>query len=172
MPRSKPLDLSEVDPSIWRVLVSDEVYGPYTLGQIRQFIKEGRISARSKIAEGNNARFIQASDCAKLSLAFSIPSQDSPQAKPANLVVIAQLLDDDRALVGALNQLGSFGEAMPGVFLLKSSIRLSEIHTRLSAAITEGEKIMVVDASNDRLAWLGLGSDADEHVHAVWSNAA
>ena len=172
MPKAKPLDLSEVDPSVWRVLVSDEVYGPYTLGQVRQFIKEGRISARSKISEGNNARFIAAGTCPTLSPVFEQHIAETSKTTPANLVIIAQLLGDDRALIDALNQLGSFGEAMPGVFLLRSSARLPDIHTRLTTVAREGEKIMIVDASNNRLAWLGLGEDTDEHIRAVWRKAA
>lgn len=172
MTRSKPLDLNQVDPSIWRVLVSDEVYGPYTLGQVRRFIKEGRIKPKSKIAEGDNARFVPAISCPKLGSAFKSDTIVAPQSKLANLVIIAQLIDDDRRIVHALNQMGSFGEAMPGVFLLRSSMKLSEIHTRLSTATADGEKVMVVDASNDRLAWLGLGDDADTHLRTVWSKAA
>ena len=172
MSGSEPLDLNKVDPSIWRVLVSDEIYGPYTLGQIRQFIKEGRIGARSKIAEGNTARFVAAASYPKLGIVFDDQPVQPPRQKSANLVVIARLHEDNRALVGALNQLGAFGEAMPGVYLLRSSERLSEIHTRLSTVARDGEQIMIVDASNDRLAWLGLGADADTHVKAVWSKAA
>lgn len=172
MPRSTPLDLSEIDPSIWRVLVSDEIYGPYTLGQVRQFIKEGRINPHTKIAEGVDARFITAGSYTKLGPAFESRTTETFSPKPSNLVIIAQLIEDDRALVNALNQLGSFGEAMPGVFLLQSSARLLDIHTRLSTITREGEKIMIVDATNDRLAWLGLGTDADEHLRAVWNKAA
>ena len=172
MTRSKPLDLDKVDPSVWRVLVSDEVYGPYTLGQVRQFIKEGRIKARSKIAEGNNARFVPAASSPKLRPVFQKETLATPAAKFANLVIIARLLDSDRALVNMLNQLGSFGEAMPGVFLLKSNARLSEIHTKLTSVAREGEKIMIVDATHDRLAWLGLGAETDEHMKAIWSKAA
>ena len=47
-----PLDLSSIDPPIWRIMVSDVVYGPYTLGQMRAFVDEGRLLASSRVARG------------------------------------------------------------------------------------------------------------------------
>jgi len=59
MDNSKPLDLDKVDPCVWRILVADKVYGPFTLGQLRVFILDGRINARSKIAEGDGGHIAE-----------------------------------------------------------------------------------------------------------------
>ena len=90
----------------------------------------------------------------------------------SNFVIIAHLLEGDRDLIELLNQIGSFGEAMPGVFLLRSRFKLSEIQSELRTITSLEEKIMIVDASHNRLAWLGLGADANVHMKSIWDKAA
>lgn len=172
MSETEPLDLSWVDPPIWRVLVSDTIYGPYTLGQIRSFILQGRILPLSEIAEGEEAPFQQAFKFEKLTAAFAEQAERNTAEAFSNFVVITQLETSRDAFVDALNLTGSFGEAMPGVYLLRSSMKLSQIRTRLADAILDSEKVMIVDATNDRLAWSGLGTDADTHLKALWKHAA
>jgi len=168
----EPLDLSQVDPATWRVFVNETAYGPYTLGQIRSFVVEGRIAQRTKIAEGNGAPVIEAGACSKLASAFAEVTSPQSTESLSNFVIIAHLLDGDRKLVSVLNQIGTFGEAMPGVFLLRSALKLSEIQSLLRDVTDSEEKFMIVDASNNRLAWLGLGPDANTHMQSIWNKAA
>ena len=167
----EPLDLNHIDPPIWRILVSDVAYGPYTLGQLRSFILSGRVSAQSKIAEGDGARFIPAAECSKLTSAFSESNRRKQKSSASNYVVIAPLVEDKDTLIKALNELGAFSEAMQGVFLLRSDEKLASIQGRIAVADT-GEKVMIVDATNNRLAWLGLSSEVGDHLKVVWNKAA
>lgn len=172
MTSSKPLDLKKVDPPVWRIFVSDKVYGPFTLGQLRIFILDGRINARSRIAEGNGGKIIAAAECAQLASAFAERLERIQPRSLSNFVIITPYVSDKENLIETLNQMGSFGEVMPGVFLLRSDIRLAQIHGRLSEATGGSEQIMIVDATNDRLAWLGLGADINEQMNAIWNKAA
>lgn len=168
----KPLDLDKVDPAVWRIFVGEKEYGPFTLGQLRIFVLDGRINARSRIAEGDGGAIISAAECPPLSSAFAERLERTRPRMLSNFVVIAPFTAEKDVVIDALNELGSFGEAMPGVFLLRSNSRLAQIHSRLSNCASDGDKIMIVDATNDRLAWLGLGSDANEHMNAIWNKAA
>lgn len=172
MTGSQPLDLNQIDPAIWRVLVDGVVYGPYTLGQLRAFAKEGRLTPTSKIAEGDGAAFIEAVTCQKLSSAFAGNSGESPTLTLKNFVIIAHLVEDRNAVVATLNQLGSFGEALPGIFLLKSSHKLAVIQSEIRNAAQSHEQVLIVDASSNRLGWLGLDFDTDAHVRTLWSKPA
>ena len=54
------LNLSEIYPPVWRVLVKGSVYGPYTLGQMQTFISDRRIGPGTQIAEGDGGAFLPA----------------------------------------------------------------------------------------------------------------
>lgn len=172
MSLAEPLDLNRVDPAIWHLLVCNTTYGPYTLGQLRSFVSEGRISPQSKIAAGDGAKFVAAADCPQLASAFTEYAEKQDRQRFANLVIVAKLSEDDRKLVAALNELGAFAQAMDSVFLLRSDKKLTDIRARLLSISAPDEKIMIIDASHDRLAWLGLDADADSHLRAVWNKAA
>ncbi len=169
MPADPPLDLNEVDPPVWRVLVSGTAYGPYTFGQIQTFIHEGRIASGTKVAEGDGAAFIPASDVPALASAFGMAVRSDRAEEPANFIIVTRLAGSaERAVTQALNELGAFGEAIPGVYLLRSHARLSRIRDRLQTLTDLQDKVLIVDATHDRLAWFNLGPEADIHIHAVW----
>lgn len=172
MAASKPLDLKDVDPPIWRIILADKVYGPFTIGQLRRFIQEGRVNARSKIAEGDGGRIQTAGEFPQLASAFAERLERARPRKLNNFVVITHLDHITERFTEALNLLGTFGEAMPGVYLLRSDLRLAEIQSRLSEALMNDDKVMIVDASNERIGWLGLGFDVSDHLRAIWKKAA
>ncbi|MEE9381088.1 MAG: hypothetical protein V3V03_06770 [Hyphomonadaceae bacterium] len=165
----QPLDLSVIDPPVWQVLVSDTAYGPYTLGQMQTFVREGRVSADTKIAEGDGSAFIPAGDTPVFAAAFAEAVRTDQTDDLANFIVITRLAGSgERAVTQALNELGAFGEAMPGVYLLRSRARLGRIRSRLQSLTDIADKVMIINATHDRLAWYNLGPEADVHIHAVW----
>lgn len=169
MTTEQPLDLSVIDPPVWHVMVSETSYGPYTLGQMKGFIGEGRVSAITKVAMGDGGAFLPAGDTPELLSGFGEAVREDRADEPANYVVITRIEGSAQRAIGqALNELGSFGEALPGVYLLRSSARLSRIRNRLQSLTDLRDKVMIVDASHNRLAWFNLGPEADIHVHAVW----
>lgn len=172
MSEKEPLDLNQVDPAVWRVLVNDQLYGPYTLGQLRSFVSEGRLGQRSKIIRGEGSRFIDAGDCPALADTFVETQSANGRQDKSNYVVIVNQVHDEDVLVETLNGLGIFGEAMPGVFLLRSDQRLSAIQSQFAEISECCEKIMIVDATNNRLAWHGLGFDNDKHLRSIWKRDA
>jgi len=99
--------------------------------------------------------------------------RESDQADtPHNYIIIAKLSDlsdlGETNLTRCLNTLGRFGEAMPGVYVLQSTTKLSTIQKTLQTATTESDKVLVVDATANRLGWFNLGSEADIHLRSVW----
>lgn len=172
MVHSKPLDLNVVDPPVWRIIVGEKIYGPFTVGQLRVFIFDGRINARSKVAEGDGGRIITAGEHPQLASAFAERLERARPNKLSNFVVITQSEFGQEKFVDLLNELGSFGEALPGVYLLSSNIRLAKIQSQFSEIVHRDEKVMIVDATNNRLGWLGLGLDTNDHMRTLWDQAA
>ena len=169
MTTETPLNLSAVDPPVWHVMVSDTSYGPYTLGQMKSFISEGRISATTRVAKGDGGAFRPAAQVAELLSGFGEAVRTDFGEEPANFVIITRIQGSAENAIGhALNELGTYGQVMPGIYLLRSRARLSRIRDRLQSLTGTRDKVMIVDASNDRLAWFHLGPETDVHVHAVW----
>ena len=171
MASETPLNLAEIDPPVWRVLVKDKAYGPYTLGQMRGFILEGRVTRKTKIAEGDGGAFKPAGDIPRLSMAFGehlAPTHADINA-PANYVIVAQLAGEDtNAVTGLLNSCGIFAEIASGLYVLRSRLRLAKLREAMDNLSNAGDRIIIINASNGRLAWLGLGQDADAQIRSVW----
>jgi hypothetical protein len=159
MNNDETLDLSEIDPPIWRIMANDIVYGPYTLGQMRAFQTEGRVAMTSKVADGDGGAFMEAKDQPRLASLFRAVEQ-----MPVSLEAAAEA----NYLIGILNEIGRFAELMPGTFVLSAAISIGELRKRLNSVSEMGDKLVVVNADNGRLAWLGLGPETDIHVRSVW----
>ncbi|MDJ0921278.1 MAG: hypothetical protein QNI84_09130 [Henriciella sp.] len=176
MANQQPLDLAEIDPPRWRIMTGDTVYGPYTLGQMRSFVSEARLTVTSKVADGDGGAFIEAREHTDLKPLFSAAparARKAPQTEPSNLMVIIRHTGDSRATVlNVLNELGRFAEMMPGAYLLSSTERVSQIRLQLAEAAAPGDQIVIVNASTGRLAWAGLGTETDALVRSVWTPKA
>jgi len=171
-----PLDLSEIDPPVWRVLIQDTAYGPYTFGQMQSFIGEGRIGLQTKISKGDVAPFVDAETVQELQPALREKALTKPKRResdqsdtPQNYIIVSRLTGaGENSLVQSLNTFGSFGEAMPGVYVLRSKTKLSVIQQRLQTLTQERDRILIVNATTNRLGWFNLGPEADVHLRSVW----
>ncbi len=166
------LDLSAIDPPVWRIVVDEIVYGPYTLGQMRSFAGEGRLSQSSKVAEGDGGAFIPAHEHEILEPLFTeTPSGDvqQPETATANYLITIQAdADGRRAVIALLNQLGRFSELMAGTFILRGDIPVFDLRAQLSTVLAERGRFVIVNGDTGQLAWAGLGTDADYHAGAIW----
>lgn len=164
-----PLNLGSIDPPVWRVMVNDEAYGPYTLGQMRALIEEGRVIATSKVSRGPDGHIMPAVSFQQLSPLF--PEQ--AQTESNNFVIIARTVSIEPVAVyqqvaHILDGFGTFAETLPGTFILNASHRLSDIRAALSSAVDSNVQILIVEAPNGRLGWLGLSPDLDRHIRRIW----
>lgn len=171
MASNDALDLSQIDPPIWRIKVSDVVYGPYTLGQMRGFVEEGRLAVRSSVARGDGGAFRDAG--AYLDLAEFFPHTPPPakdeKPAPSNFMITVQTDGDGRrAVISVLNQSGQFSELMAGTFILNAEVTAYDLRTQLSTVLAERGKFIIVNADTGQLAWMGLGADTDQHARTIW----
>lgn len=166
------LDLSSIDPPIWRIMVEDAVYGPYTFGQLQAFAAEGRLSETSKVANGDGGAFLVARAHAELMPLFQArPSSNTPveNTEPSNYFLTVQTDGDGRrAVIALLNELGTFSELMPGSFIVSSMQTIVELRAQVSTVLAERGKCVIVNARTGQLAWMGLNADADAHAKLIW----
>lgn len=168
-----PLDLSKVDPPVWRVMVKDVAYGPYTLGQMRSFVQEGRLTLKSRVAEGDGGAFLTAADQPALGPVFRehfAAQKIEAKTTPANHLIATRAVGDSRhRIIAVLNEVGAFAELMPGIFLLNTTARTATLRERLGSVCDDTDKLVIVNADTGRLAWLGLGPEADTHIRTIWA---
>ena len=170
MSQHDALDLAQIDPPQWRVLVSGTVYGPYTTGQMQNFIRERRIVDETRVAQGDGGAFKSASDYDLLKANFgSATTATTEESEPSNYLIVAKLTGTGAMqMVSALNQLGKFAEVMPGVWTLRSRVRQARIRDRIQATVSSSDQVMIANTTSGRLAWLNLGPEADVHIRSVW----
>lgn len=174
-PDDIPLDLASLDPPVWHVEVNGKVYGPYTLGQLQGFIQEGRVGRTTLIARGEDFPFVPAGETEALLSSFQTEQDEAPAtAAASNFIIISRMdadtpLESRAALSRALNGLGRFAEAMPGIFVLRAKMRLPDVR-RLIGEVAGEMRILIVEAREGRLGWLGLGADADRHIRKIWNS--
>ncbi|MHA7901338.1 MAG: hypothetical protein ACX94B_15865 [Henriciella sp.] len=170
------LDLSAIDPPIWRVMVDGAVYGPYTLGQMKVFAEEGRLLDTSKVASGDGGAFLSAfehKELRSLIPGYTTPIAAAPTEQAANFLITLQSDGDGRrAAIAVLNKAGRFAELMPGCFILHSVMPIKRLREDLSTVLAERGRFVIVNASSGRLAWMGLSPDANDFAKAVWKRDA
>lgn len=170
------LDLSQIDPPVWRIAVAGVVYGPYTLGQMKSFADEGRIRGHSSVANGDGGAFQTASEHRELSALFAaetVAPEPKKKPDPANyLITVRTDGDGRRAMIALLNQVGRFVELMPGTFVLNAPVSVRDLRNQLSTILAERGKFVIVNADSGQLAWMGLGADMDQHARKIWKRDA
>ena len=170
------LDLSSIDPPIWRVLVDDAVYGPYTLGQMKAFAEEGRLTDTSKVASGDGGAFKTAFQHAELRpLIPGRPEAPKPvvSVDPANYLITVQTDQAGRqATIALLNETGRFAELMPGSFILHAPISVSALREKLATILAERGRFVIANATTGQLAWMGLKDETSSYAKAVWKRDA
>lgn len=163
MQGTAPLDLAQLDPPVWRVLAGQDVYGPYTLGQMKAFREDGRILPGTQVARGAGEAFRPAVEFAAIFGANAAGQE--PLTTPHNFLLVVESPANDE-LVSRLGELCACLHAAPGVFVLRSRLRLAQL--RAALAPLAGETMLLVDASANRLAWSGLDPQTDRALRQLW----
>lgn len=176
MSSKSPLDLSRLDPMVWRVLSRGETHGPYTRAQIQSYVREGRIGPGTKVSAGTGEPFLPASHIESLTPLFDeiIEKRKSEMSGLANFIVILTSGSEDfdtlRAEVArTLNPLGNFSETVPGTFILRAHSRVHEVRKRVSGVVGHDTPLIVVEAREGRLAWQGLDISMDKRLRGIWN---
>ncbi len=157
----------------WFVKVAEKIYGPYARETIARFVAEGRVKATSLVALRNDGAWTPARDFAPLQAVLSETRDqfktDEPSA-PANLLVFAESLSGHSfRLEHELRRLGAVADIQPGLYLLRTHRTAGAVRNAISQMLGKGDKLLVMDATRDRLAWFNLGPETDARIREVWN---
>ncbi|MBY9068505.1 GYF domain-containing protein [Hyphomonas sp. WL0036] len=172
----KPIDLSRIDPAIWRLQVQGTVHGPYTLGQLQQFVIEGRLHPGSHVSAAENQPFLPIRETPRLTeaLAPAFAERNRRRAEASNYLIVARAPAPAEAalwrdLPGCLDGLGKHVQTIPGTFLLRSARSLAEVRAALAEALPKTAQVFVLQTREARLGWVGLDESMNDTVRAVWN---
>lgn len=175
---SPTIDLARIDPAIWRIRSGPETFGPFTTGQLQQFAVEGRLSLRSQVSTGEAQPFQPVGEIARLAYALSgaFAERARRRAEAANFLIVIRASAPAEAematsLPAALNALGKNTALMPGTWLLRSSRPLSAVRAGLTSALPASVQVVIMEAREARLGWLGFGGDLGDSIRDVWNAA-
>ncbi len=162
----------------WWVKTNDKVYGPYTRAQMGRFIVEGRIAATTMISAKPDGDWNEARHCKAFRAAlheerttFHVnKTERRAEAEQANILVWTDMISGaSRRVEQELRNLGPVVEIAAGVYMLRTRKTAGMVRNAVSQTMERGDKVLVVDASRDRLAWFNLGPETDVHIREVWN---
>lgn len=86
----------------------------------------------------------------------------------ARLLVIADLRSGSPSFEPALCALGENTQITQTVWALRTSESVGAVRNRLGAETRQGDRLIVVDATRDRFAHLGLGPEVESRLRQIW----
>lgn len=177
----------------WYVQVSGQAYGPYSVEQMRGFITEGRVIAGSLISQDAVQGFAMAAAfpafAPLLAPRSTAPLQVQPlqlqpqeqiqpqniqhqpaQSKTVTVFLIMAEIRSDQAMpfLQALQAYGTAQRIGDTVWLLRSDIPLTSLHSALSATLTRQDRLFILDSFANKTAWSNIGADMDQRIRDMW----
>ncbi len=164
----------------WRVKVGEKVFGPYPRTRLIDFLKEGRVTAASLLACGQDDFFLRADQHPQLRWDFRAPRKrrfGEPRLDPGeteapvcNYLIVGRLLSSHESFEKILGAAGKFTRAAGDMWVLRSRQSIQQIRGQLSLTMKPHEYFVIVNATKDRLAWYSLGVESDIAVRSVWDS--
>lgn len=159
----------------WWVQVRGQAFGPYTLDQLIQFVKEGRIRPSTQVATEKDGAWQEARRFEELMAPMRAPAEPVALVTPtpaeaANVFVHAEIFSGAwTQFMAALESMGSICELAPGLWLVRTRFSAGVIRNTLSQTLERGDRFVVIDATRDRVAWFNLGPEIDVKIKDVWN---
>jgi hypothetical protein len=178
---------------IWWVQARGRAWGPYRLRQLQDFVRERRVVDATLIGPSVDGPWRPAAALSalpftgptaerapvpatptqrRLRTSDTAPANDREGAD-ANMMVVCELsVTDPRQFEAALALLGRFAPVASNTWVLRTARPVQTVRTQMARVLRPHERMIVVDATHDRLAWFNIGPEADAMVRQVWHTAS
>jgi hypothetical protein len=150
------------------VQAKGRVFGPYTRAQLAAYATQGRLAPSSRVSQCVNSEWRAAPDVEALLDIVGTPQPS--QARAANILVFAETntLSSD-TLETLLQDFGATAPIATGLWLLRTRHTAPAVRNALSQRMKAGDRLFVLDATRDKLAWFNLGPMSDARVREIWN---
>ena len=174
--------------STWTLKANGNIYGPYTLDQMRTYVNQGRLAAHSLVARTGSDDHRPAAEYDDLAPFFrSTPQRpvfftaegdvgaqgfgrsEAPSSAAAHFIIIADM--KSRSISGVEEEIFKCGQAyaiMPQAWLLSSDMSINAIRNALVQKLGRIDMLFIIDASRNKAAWFNYGPEADARIRRIW----
>lgn len=176
----------------WWLQAAGKLYGPYSEGQLTEFLAQGRLALGSLMARAPEGPFAPAGTWPALAGLFAPPDPFAqepprPEVRPAapaaevasavagpaaerSLLVLAGLRDTTAAALEA--QLLTFGACVRvkgTLWLCKARLPAAGLRNALSRRLGADEFLLVLEAEQAAAAWYNLDGETDRALRRLWA---
>ncbi|HTK35043.1 MAG TPA: hypothetical protein VL358_07110 [Caulobacteraceae bacterium] len=176
---------SSVDPPrVWFVQAAGKVWGPYPEARIEAFVAEGRVAAETLLAPAAEGPFHPAGRHGGLHRLFGDdPAVEEAAAAPEGQAAPAYAPQPARALMvwtglksqgpdrfeQALALHGPFVRIGADLWLVRTRLGPQALRNALTRRLDAADRLIVVEAPLDQVAWFNLDRDADRTLRQLWA---
>jgi hypothetical protein len=158
----------------WFVSANNQVYGPYSLDQMRGYVAEGRVGANALVRAGTSGAFVEAAKHAALERLFAVGAKAPAPAETrrASFVIIAELraASCDK-FEDALHKLGPSYRLNQFVWLQQSDLTVGAIRNTLMPLLGKADTLLVIEGAKGKTSSYNFGPQAEAQIKSVWHKA-
>lgn len=166
---SDVVSLKTATANKWWVQIRGRAFGPYTIEQMASFLVEGRVRPTTMVSDNGKDNWTEARRVMALR-GLRKPAAANDAVEAANVFVHAEICSGSwMAFMAALESMGYVCDLGPGFWLLRTRFTSGVIRNTLSQTLERSDRVVVIDATRDRLAWFNLGPEIDVRIGRVWN---
>jgi hypothetical protein len=165
-----------IHASEWWIQSQNARYGPFDRPTISRFVHEGRIVRETLVCPVGASFWRPAGDIAWLN--FALSERELPRIREVHKGRVRYLVWTQVSSAGGdrveatLRGLGAIAEIDAGFWALQTDLSVTSVRNAVAAVLGKGDRLLVVDATHDRISWLNLGPEADTRLKLLWAGAA
>lgn len=173
----------------WYVSANNQMFGPYSFEQMKDYVHEQRIGPKSMVRMGEAgafqaaerhialAKFFQQKEQAVAEAAAvaaaqpkqivhaSVPADD----EPSNFVIIAELrTGSTRHFEIEMKKMGRTYRINPTTWILQTDKTGSSIKLNLAPYLGREDHFLIIDARRNRLIWHNMGAVEASTIKELW----
>lgn len=162
----------------WFIRIREKTYGPFSAGQMKSYVTEGRLNPASRVSPSADGPFSAIRETAALAdtLQGALAERARLCNEAANFIIIVRAPAPAeaalwRSLPECLEKLGRYTQPMPGTWLLRSAQPLAAVRSALTGVLPRTVQVIVLETREARLDWIGFDDDIQQTAGRVWNAA-
>lgn len=163
----------------WTINVNGQIYGPYSLAEMRSFVANGRLAPHSMVAKSGEAVYRAADRNEELAPLFGggrsqtgVASGDHTEmAERTRFVIVADM--KTRSIINIdkeLKKLGSVCSLSPQSWLLTTDKQINVLRDALMQQLGNLDTLSIIDASHNKAVWCNYDPQNESRIRQVWLN--
>ncbi|MEQ1756578.1 MAG: DUF4339 domain-containing protein [Micropepsaceae bacterium] len=173
----------------WYVSANNQMFGPYSFEQMRDYVQEQRLGPKSMVRMGEAGAFQAAERHIALSKFFERKEQAAAEAaaavaaqprqivhasvpaddEPSNFVIIAELrTGSTRHFETELKKMGRTYRLNTTTWMLQAEKPINSVRLNLAPYVGREDHLIIIDARRNRFAFHNLGAVEAATIKELW----